>query len=172
MIKIEDIKAYFGDACKIFPKAKAEIDNKLSIKTKKILYEIGFPNYKGYGGDYVMLDNLQLIDNQYLQFATRDFDEDYYKECIDLKTGKVVFNLSYDGNKNYYVLNSDLESYLMYVYVYVKFRLEVKIPEALGDYDKNHSKYAKELKNRLLQVNKDVNDGDWANLIEEMDLGV
>lgn len=177
MIKLEEIKAYFGDSCKTFPKAETGIDSKLSDKTKKILYEIGIPNYKGYGGDYVMLNELRIIDNQYLQFATRDFDEEYYKECIDLKTGKVVFNLKfdyarYDGDENYHVLNSDLESYLMYIYIYRRFVDEFVMTDKLGDYYENHSKYSKELKKRLLQINKDVNDGDWANLIEEMDLGV
>ncbi|MCG3165572.1 MAG: hypothetical protein POELPBGB_01340 [Bacteroidia bacterium] len=177
MITLEEIKVYFGDACKTFPKTEKEIESKLTLETQKILYEIGLPNYKGYGGDYIMLEKLQLIDNQYLQFATRDFDEEYYKQCIDLKTGKVVFNLRFDyarsdGDEKYYVLNSDLESYLRYVFVFRKYMDEIELPQKLGDYSENHSKYSKELKTRLLKINNDVNAGFWANLIEEMDLGV
>ena len=54
----------------------------------------------------------------------------------------------------------------------MKFRLEIKIPQKLGEYYKNHSKYAKELKKQFLEINKDVNNGSWADLIEEMNLGV
>lgn len=177
MIKIEEVKDYFGNTLKTFPKVETAINDKLSATTKKILYEIGLPNYHGYGGDYIMLDNLQLVDKQYLQFATRDFDEEYYKRCIDLNTGKVVFNLKFDyarkeGDETYHILNSDLETYLKYIYIYDKFRNEVKIHEKLGAYDDNHSKYAKELKKQLLNINSDVNFGSWADLIEEMDLGV
>lgn len=177
MIQLEEIKEYFGDAIKIFPKAGAAIDDKLSQTTKQILYEIGLPDYHGYGGDYVMLDKLQLIENQYLQFATRDFDEEYYKECVDLNTGKVVFNLKFDyartkGDEIFHVLNSDLESYLKYVYIFDRYRKDIEIPEKLGDYDNEHSKYAKELKRQLLNINNDVNSGSWADLIEEMELGV
>ena len=175
-MNLEEIKAYFGEECKVFPNME-EVEGKLSVKTKKILYEIGLPNYKGYGGEYIMLDKLQLIDNKYLQFATRILDEDYYKECIDLETGKVVFNLKfdytrYDGDEIYYVLNFDLESYLKYIYIDIIFHKEVRIPQKLGNYYKHHSKYAKELKSRLLKINNDVNNGSWADLIEEMDLGV
>lgn len=177
MIKLKEIKEYFGENLKTYPKIDARVDNKLSSITKKILYEIGLPNYHGYGGDYIMLDKLQLLEGQYLQFATRDFDEEYYKECIDLNTGKIVFNLKFDyartkGDEEYHIINSDLESYLMYTYIYDKFRKEVKISEKLGDYDENHSKYAEELKRQLLEINNDVNFGSWADLIEEMDLGV
>ncbi len=177
MLKLEELKEYFGNSCKTFPKADTTIDNKLSSTTKEILYEIGLPNYHGYGGDYIMLDKLQIIDGQYLQFATRDFDEEYYRRCIDLNSGKIVFNLKFDyarikGDEIYHVLNSDLESYVKYIYVYDKFRKETLMPEKLGDYDEEHSKYAKELKKQLLQINNDVNFGSWADLIEEMDLGV
>lgn len=168
---LEAIKNFFGEKCKVFQEAKT-VENKLSSKTKQILHEIGLPDYEGYGGSYIMLDKLELIDNKYLKYGTRKGDEEYYSECIDTETGKIVFNLSYDGNNDYYTLNSDLESYLNYVYVYVKFKLEVKIPQKLGEYHKNHSKYAKELKNQLLKINNDVNEGSWADLIEEMDLGV
>lgn len=94
MATLDEIKAYFGANCKIFPHIETMIDSKLSATTKKVLYEIGLPNYKGYAGDYIMLEKLKLIDKQYLQFATRDLDEDSYKRCIDLKTGKVVFKLA------------------------------------------------------------------------------
>lgn len=171
MIILEKIKDYFGEQCKIFPKLTT-VDAKLSAKTKQILYEIGLPDYKGYAGDYIMLDKLQIIDNKYLQFATRVFDEDFYKRCIDLETGQIVFNLSYDGNKDYHILNSNLEAYLNYVYIDNIFHKEITIPQKLGDYHKNHSKYAKELKRQFLDKNKDVNTGSWADLIEEMNLGV
>lgn len=177
MTNLEEIKNYFGSAMKTFPKTTTAIENKLSDKAKKILYEIGLPNYHGYGGDYIMLDKLSLVENKYLQFATRDFDEEYYKECIDLHTGEVVFNLQFDyarvkGDEKYHILNTDVETYLQYIYIYDRFRKEIKIPEKLGDYDDYHSKYAKELKRQLLEINNDVNAGSWSNLIEEMDLGV
>lgn len=172
MVGLEEIKEYFGNSCKIFPKSDIAIYSKLSSKTKTILYEVGIPNYKGYGGEYIVLDKLRLIDNKYLQFAKESFFENYLR-CIDLETGN-IFNINTypDNSIEKYTINSDLESYLKYVYIYDRFRKEIKIPEELGDYDENHSKYAKELKKRLLQVNNDVNDGSWANLIEEMDLGV
>ncbi|MAN28066.1 MULTISPECIES: hypothetical protein [Mesonia] len=171
MINLEEIKEYFGKECKTFPKLN-KTDAKLSVTSKEILYEIGLPTYSGYGGDYIMLDELQLLEKRYLKFATRDFDEEYYSRCIDLKTDTVVFNLSYDGNKEYHFLNSDLESYLRYVYIYIKYMEEIETPEKLGNYHENYSKYAKELKERLLTINQDVNQGSWADLIEEMDLGV
>lgn len=171
MIPLQTIKEYFDGGCKTFAKL-AVADAKLSAETKRILYEIGIPNHKGYAGDYVMLDALQLVDSNYLQFATRDFDEDFFRECIDLKTGKVVFNLSYDGNKDYHFVNTDLESYLRYVYTYAKYMNEIEIPQKLGDYRKSYSKYAKELNKQFLAINKDVATGFWADLIEEMDLGV
>lgn len=172
MITLEEIKEYFGEKCKTFPEA-TEVNDRLSEKTKHILYKIGLPSYSGYGGDYIVLDALQIINNRYLKFATRKGDEEYYSECIDLFTEKIVFNLNYEGNNNeFHVLNSNLEFFLKYTYIYVKFKNEIKIPQKLGDYYKNHSKYAKELKRQLLQINKDVEEGSWGDLIEEMDLGV
>lgn len=172
MIKLEEIKTYFGDSCKTFPKAETGIDSKLSNKTKKILYEIGIPNYKGYGGEYIVSDKLQLINNKYLQFANESFFENYLR-CIDLETGNIININSYpDNSTEKYIINSDLESYLKYVYTYTRYMQEVEIPEKLGEYDENHSKYAKELKSRFLKVNNDVNDTSWWELIEEMDLGV
>lgn len=172
MITLEEIKEYFGEECKTFPEV-TEVNDRLSEKTKQILYKIGLPNYSGYGGDYVMLDRLQIINNRYLKYGSRKGDGECYSECIDMFTGKVVFNLNYEGDNNeYHVLNTDLESNLKYVYIYARFRTEIKIPQKLGFYYKNHSQYAKELKRQLLQINDDVKNECWANLIEEMDLGV
>jgi len=172
MITLEEIKEYFGKECKTFPEV-TEVNDSLSEKTKYILYKIGVPNYSGYGGDYITLDKLQIINGRYLKYATRKGDEEYYSECIDLVTGKIVFNLNYEGDDNeFHILNSNLEFFLKYTYTDVKFRDEIKIPQKLGDYSKNHSKYAEELKKQLLQINNDVEQGSWADLIEEMDLGV
>ncbi|THD32147.1 hypothetical protein [uncultured Flavobacterium sp.] len=172
MITLEEIKEYFGEECKTFPEV-TEVNDRLSEKTKYILYEIGLPSYSGYGGDYIMLDRLQVINNRYLKYGTRRGDLAHYSECIDMFTSEIVFNLNYEGdNDEYHVLNTDLESSLKYVYVYVRFRAEIKIPQKFGEYYKNHSQYAKELKRQLLQINDDVKNETWANLIEEMDLGV
>lgn len=171
MKELVEIKEYFGEHCKTFPKL-SDIDSKLSSKTKKILYEVGMPNYKGYGGEYKCLDKLQLLNNQYVLFAQESFFENQ-KRYIDLETGNIInINTFPDGSESKYIVNSDLESYFRYIYIYDRFRKEVKIPEKLGDYDENHSKYAKELKKQFLKVNNDVNDTSWWELIEEMDLGV
>ena len=172
MITLEEIKEYFGKECKTFPEV-TEVNDRLSEKTKQILYKIGLPNYSGYGGDYITLDRLEIINNRYLKYGTRKRDSEYYSECIDMFTGEIVFNLNYEGDNNeYHFWNSNLEAYLKYVYTYTKYVNEFEIPQKLGDYYKNHSKYAKELKRQFLQINKDVENGCWANLIEEMDLGV
>lgn len=39
-MKLEEIKEYFGEECKTFPKINV-VDDKLSGKAKKILYQIG-----------------------------------------------------------------------------------------------------------------------------------
>lgn len=171
MITLEEIKEYFGDQCKTVPKS-SNLDSKLSAKTKEILYEVGMPNFKGYGGEYIILDKLELTDNKYLKFSKESFFENYAR-YIDLETNNIININSYpDGSTEKFIINSDLESYLQYIYIYIKYMNEIEIPEKLGDYDENHSEYAKELKKQLLTVNSDVNTGSWADLIEEMDLGV
>jgi hypothetical protein len=118
------------------------------------------------------LDKLKLIDDRYLQFAKESFFENYLR-CIDIETGDVVNINSYPDNSiEKYIINSDLEAYLYYLYVYIKYMDEIETPEKLGDYDENHSKYAEVLKKQLLSINNDVNFGSWADLIEEMDFGV
>ena len=166
-MNLQDIKEYFGERMVTFPETNVE----LSAKQREILYTIGLPNYNGYGGTYKMLDALTLIDNRYLKFATREDDEDTYFEFLDTKTGHVFFR-SFDSD--YRLLNTSLESYLIYIYIYIRFTKEIKLPQILGKYSENdnHEKYAKELNRRLLEWNDDVEKGAWFSLIEEMGYGV
>lgn len=61
----------------------------------------------------------------------------------------------------------------MNIYIYTRFRKEVKIPQTLGEYHLHYEKYAQELKNRLMTIDKDdVNTDFWHSSIEEMESGV
>ncbi len=168
MISLQTVRDHFRDRLKVFPETTSI---QLSDKQAEILHTIGLPNYKGYGGTYIMLNTLELIDNRYLKFATREDDEDTYFEFLDLKTGHVVFQFL---DKEYNLLNTSLESYLIYIYIYMRFAKEVKLPQTLGIYqeNENHQKYADELNRRFLEWNDDVEKGSWSALIEEMGYGV
>jgi hypothetical protein len=167
-MNLQEIKTYFEDRMVTFPEI-ASID--LTETQKMIFYTIGLPNYGGYGGHYKMLDKLDLIENRYLKFGTRENDEDTYFEYLDLKTGNIVFKFL---DNEYNLLNTNLESYLVYVYIYMKFAKEVKWPQKFGAYyeNKNYKKYAIELNRRFLEWNDDVKKGTWSGLIEEMSYGV
>ncbi len=167
MMDLQIIKDYFEDRIVTF----AELNIELTSKQAEILYTIGLPNYSGYGGTYKILDKLELINNRYLKFATREEDEETYFEFLDLKTGHVVFQFL---DKEYNLLNTSLESYLIYIYIYETFWDEVIETELYGIYEENenHQKYADELNRRFLEWNDDVEKGSWSALIEEMGYGV
>ena len=160
-MNLEEIKTYFGERMVTFPETQVNLNETQS----NILYNIGLPNYNGYGGTYIMLDKLELIDNRYLKFATRKGDENTYFRFLDTVTGHVVYK-SFDSN--YALINTSLENYLIYIFK------KVKLPQKLGLYyeNDNHQKYANELKKRFLEHNDDVEKGSWFSLIEEMGYGI
>lgn len=166
-MELQEIKKYFGNNMVLFE--NNNITSKLSEKEKEILFQIGLPNYNGYAGTYIMLPKMELIDNRYLKFATRKGDESEYSEYIDLETKNIVFRF-YSEKYNY--LNSNLETYLKYLYAISFFSRNIKNQQKLGDYFGNSEKYAKELEKRLLKINDDVKKGSWSALIEEMSYGL
>ena len=164
---LQEIKNYFGDKMVLFNK-NSDIDHLLNAKEKEILFKIGIPNYNLYG-QHVMLKDIELINERYLKFGTREHDENDFFLFIDTKNHNIVFKFLGD---EYNFLNTDLESYLMYIYLYKIFAKEIKIPQKLGPYYENHEKYALELAKQFLTINEDFKKGAWSNLIEEMGYGV
>ena len=162
------IKQYFSNKIVVFNHSST-IDYKLTTKEKEIFYQIGLPNYGGYGGSYIMLKDLSLIDNRYIKFATRKGDEKDYFRFLDTETHKVVFKFY---SNEYHVMNSSLEAYLNYIYIDDFFFNNVIDPEIFGNYELNHQKYADELKKKLLEYNDVVLKGTWSAMIEEMGYGV
>ena len=163
---LQNIRQFFGTRMVIF---NTIAEHRLTPVEKDILFNIGMPDYNGYGGTYLMQSNLSIIDGHYLKFATRKGDETEYSEFIDLQNHKIVFRFY---SEEFSFLNSNLEAYLNYLYIYEKNFTEVIDPEKFGNYELNHQKYADELKKRLLQYNDDVLKGSWSALIEEMGYGV
>lgn len=178
--EIETIKNQFSDRLQIFDKSKVTCSLfGLSETDEKILFEIGLPNYKGYLGDFIKVDNLTLEDGKYMKIYTKKGQENTFGRYININSNEIVYKSSFDKNNKYHFLNKNLESYLKYIQVDEDFHQNVKIPEKLGSYwgtkeeEGNHEKYASELKRRFLEINDDVNKSEyWSFLIEEMDLGV
>lgn len=165
-MELQIIKQFFGTKMIVFNNIT---EARLTNIEKDILFNIGLPNYNGYGGSYVMLPKLSIISGRYLKFATRKGDEKEFSEFLDLDTHQIVFKFF---SEEYNLLNTSLEAYLNYLYIYKKNFKEVIDPEKFGSYELNHQKYADELKKKLLEYNDDVLKGTWSALIEEMGYGV
>lgn len=171
MIELTEIKDFFAERCKKFSKSE-RIENKLNKEEIEILFNIGLPNYAWYGGNYIILEKLDFNDNK-LFFATREYWEDSYKQYLNLYDKKVYFQIEYPDNSiETHVINTDLQSYFRYLYLYERYVEDIEKPEKLGNYYEHHEKYAKELKKRLLSINNDVNKGVWSEFIEEIYLGI
>lgn len=129
-MKTEEIKAIteqFAERLRVYNQNDTNFN--LSEMDKKILFEIGLPVYKGYGGTYIPVEKLELENGEYLKIYTRQGEEDTYSRYINTSSGKVVFKNTIGGNKDYFFINTDLESFLKYLQVYEDFRLNIKIPE-------------------------------------------
>lgn len=89
--------------------------------------------------------------------------------CVDIENQAVIGRTHYrtEGIRTY-TINKNLKTYLEYLYTYICFRNEVKIPQTLGQYHLHHEKYALELKKRLMALDKDdVNTDFWYSCIGE-----
>ncbi|TDX11192.1 hypothetical protein [Flavobacterium sp. S87F.05.LMB.W.Kidney.N] len=170
-MSLTEIQKYYSDSLVKFKDSNL-IDG-LSKETTYILYQIGLPNHHTFGGDYEFFGNVELLDNKYLKFGTKNtFFNEPFALCIDIKTEKIIGRTHYSEEILTYTINKDLKTYLEYIYTFTRFHHEIKIPQTLGEYYLNHKKYAHELKNRLISVEKnDVNTDFWHSSIEEMELG-
>lgn len=173
-MNVVEIQEYYSDSLIIF--SNNELINKhLSKETVNILYEIGLPNHNTFGGDYEFLENVELLDEKYLKIGTKNtFINEPFGLCIDIETQAIIGRTHYrtEGIRTY-TINKNLKTYLEYIYIFTRFRKEVKIPQILGEYHLHHKRYAQELKNRLMTVDKeDVNTDFWYSSIGEMELGV
>ncbi|MFB9079010.1 hypothetical protein ACFFLS_10070 [Flavobacterium procerum] len=149
--------------------------NNLSKETTDILYQIGLPNHHTFGGDYEFFGNVELLDGKYLKLGTKNtFINEPFGLCIDIETQAIIGRTNYrtEGIRTY-TINKNLKTYLEYIYTDIRFRDEVILPQILGQYYQNTEKYAKELKNRLMLIDKDdINTNFWHSSIGEMELGV
>ncbi|KIC03722.1 hypothetical protein [Flavobacterium sp. JRM] len=172
-MNLTEIQEYFSNSLVLF--ANNDIINQsLSKETADILYKIGLPNHNTFGGDYEFFGNVELLDERYLKIGTKNtFINELFGLCIDIKTQKIIGRTHYREGIRTYTINKNLKTYLEYIYTYTRFRKEVKIPRKLGAYHLHHEKYALELKNRLMAIDKDdVNTDFWYSSIGEMELGV
>ncbi len=173
-MKLTEIQEYYSGNLIIF--ANNYLINKyLSKETVNILYKIGLPNHNTFGGDYEFLENIELLDEKYLKIGTKNtFFNEPFGLCIDIETQAIIGRTHYrtEGIRTY-TINKDLKTYLEYIYVFTRFNREIKIPQILGEYHLYHEKYALELKNRLMLIDKDdINTDFWHSSIGEMELGV
>ncbi|WP_276380948.1 hypothetical protein [Flavobacterium sp. H4147] len=148
--------------------------NNLSKETANILYKIGLPNHNTFGGDYEFFGNVELLDEKYLKIGTKNtFINEPFGLCIDIETQAIIGRTHYrtEGIRTY-TINKDLKTYLEYIYIDIRFRDEVILPQILGEYYQNAEKYAQELKNRLITVDKDdIYTDFWYSSINEMEMG-
>lgn len=170
-MNLEEIQKYYADTLVKF--ANSTLINSLSKETAYILYQIGLPNHHTFGGDYEFFENVELLDDKYLKIGTKNsFFNEPFALCIDIKTENIIGRTHYSEGILTYTINKDLKTYLEYIYTFTRFHREIKIPQTLGDYYLNHEKYAQDLKNKLMTVDKnDVNTDFWHSSIQEMELG-
>jgi len=172
-MNLTEIQEYFSGNLVVFENNDI-INQFLSEETADILYKVGLPNHNTFGGDYEFFGNVELLDGKYLKIGTKNtYINELFGLCIDIETQKIIGRTHYREGIRTYSINKNLKTYLKYIYSYERFRKEVKIPQTLGEYHLHHEKYALELKNRLMAVDKDdVNTDFWYSSIGEMELGV
>jgi len=173
-MNLKQIQEYFSNSLVIFANNDM-INQYVSKETSDILYNIGLPNHTTFGGDYEFFGNVELLDKKFLKLGTKNtFINEPFGLCVDIETQAIIGRTHYrtEGIRTY-TINKNLKTYLEYLYTYIRFRSEVKIPQTLGQYHLHHEKYALELKSRLMAVDKDdVNTDFWYSSIGEMELGV
>lgn len=177
---------YFGERLKPFSITDEvkEILPKLSPINKEILFELGIPEYEGHGGRYLLLPNLKIYKNRYLCFYTREYVQEYFKECVDIETNNALYIMNIGGTEDIGYINIDLEAYLNYIMVFEKFHEEYIIPDKLGNYNipKNSRVYAATLKKKFMEVDNRLYPNQakkygfersdaWLQLFYEMDAG-
>ncbi|MBF7093523.1 hypothetical protein IUY40_18480 [Flavobacterium sp. ALJ2] len=172
-MNLTEIQEYFSGSLVLFENNEM-INQHVSKETLDILYNIGLPNHTTFGGDYEFFGNVELLDGKYLKLGTKNtFINEPFGLCIDIETQQIIGRTHYREGIRTYSINKNLKTYIEYLYTYIRFRNEVKIPRTLGEYHLHHKKYAQELKNRLMAIDKDdVNTDFWYSSIGEMELGV
>ncbi|MCD0475721.1 hypothetical protein LPB87_15085 [Flavobacterium sp. EDS] len=172
-MNLTEIQKYFSSSLVLFENNDI-INQSLSKDTVDILYKIGLPNHNTFGGDYEFFGNVELLDGKYLKIGTKNtYINELFGLCIDIETQQIIGRTHYREGIRTYTINKNLKTYLEYIYIYTRFRKEVKIPQTLGEYHLHYEKYAQELKNRLMTIDKDdVNTDFWHSSIEEMESGV
>ncbi len=171
-MNLTEIQEYFSNSLITF-ESNDIINQSLSKETADILYKIGLPNHNTFGGDYEFFGNVELLDGKYLKIGTKNtFINEPFGLCIDTETQQIIGRTHYREGIRTYTINKNLKTYLEYLYVFKRFTNEIKIPQTLGEYHLHHEKYAQELKDRLIAVDKDdVNTDFWYSSIGEMELG-
>ena len=110
---------------------------------------------------------LKKLGNGLLQIGTGRMENPF---CIDKNNKFVGYNLKTKKIRN---INSTLQKYIETLYTYRKYCVEISQKEILGDYYKNHKKYAKKLQEMLEEVEPDIMKYEtWNVIVFEIELGV
>jgi hypothetical protein len=123
----------------------------LSDGLKKLLSETGIYNYSR-GHIYPVVDGiLRKTATDFIQFGINNEQTLF---VIDISDGEKIKAISVDGTLH--GVNTSLYKYTRCLYQLLYYSNEIESKNRLGDYWKNHKKYARKLESLLLKTESSI----------------